>query len=210
MIQQILTFIAVFTTGILGAGIIFVLLDFETSPAEEDDREIPYENFYFLGNTKEDIIKYEKPENVDKGIVEDETPEGKVIMKYNENNNCFDYWSNNSIKYKHLEVLARKYVIIFDCRENYINIFKELLKSIDDNKKKLQEKEKEQNNNVFAKFKNYDGKTDKEWIVNEKANVYKKLGTYDEYFIVKKDYKQTNYKSFKSFFDSSSTKLKIQ
>tara|TARA_X000000368_G_scaffold419090_2_gene422347 strand:- start:7356 stop:7985 length:630 start_codon:yes stop_codon:yes gene_type:complete len=209
MIQELLTYIAVFTTGIFGAGIVFVLLDFKTSPAEKDDREIPYENFYLLGNTKQDIIKYEKLENVDKGIVEDETPEGKVIIKYNEDNKCFDYWSNKSIKYKYLEVLARKYVIIFECKENYINMFKELLKSIDDNKKN-QEREKKRNNDVFAKLKNYDDKKDKEWIVNQKANIYKKIGSYDEYFTVKKQYKQIDYKSFRPSFLDPSSKLKIQ
>jgi len=208
MIQELLTYFAVFTVGILGSGIVFVLLDFNSSPAEKYDREIPYENLYLLGNAKQDIIKYEKTVNIDKGVVEDETPEGNVIMKYNEDNLCFDYWSNKSIKYKYLEVLARKYVIIFECKENYINMFKELLKSIDDNKK-LQEREKEENNSVFAKFKNYDDKKDKEWIVNEKANTYKKIGSYDEYITVKKQYKRIDYKSFRPFLDLSS-KLKIQ
>ena len=62
---------------------------------------------------------------------------------------------------------------------------------------------------VFVTLKNYkldktDDKNSK--IVNEKANVYKRIGTYDDFFTVKKEVKNINYKSFmNSLFPPSST-----
>ena len=94
---------------------------------------VPYENLYPLGTPKDKIN--ESVENLMYKRVEETTPEGKVILTYDEPSNTFFYWSEKTIKYKYLEVLSRKYVILFDCKENYINIFRELLKS-------LQKKEK--------------------------------------------------------------------
>lgn len=211
MIKDLITIAAVFTTGVLGAAVVFVLFDVKTSLAEHDDRDIPYENYYLLGNTKEDIIKYEKQENIDKGIVEEETPDGKAVLKYNKDAVRFDYWSDKNIQYKYLEVLARKYVIIYECKDLYVNIFKELVKAweiVEKNKKDLDVVD-DKKDNVFVTLKNYkldktDDKNSK--IVNEKANVYKRIGTYQDFFTVKKEVKNINYKSFmNSLFPPSST-----
>ena len=202
MFKELFVYFAVFTVGILGAGTVFVLLDFKTSPAEEDDRDIPYENYYLLGNTKEDIIKYEKQKNINKGVVKEKTPEGTVYLKYNNDDVRFDYWADKSISYKHLEVLARKYVIIFECKENYINIFKELLKATEKNKNKTETEPKQ--DNVFAKLKNYktDKDDDREFIVNEKANVYKKIGTCKDFKELDKEPKHRNI-DYKTFINKS-------
>ena len=211
MIKDLITIAAVFTSGILGAAVVFVLFDFKTPLAEHDDRDVPYENYYLLGNTKEDIIKYEKQENIDKGIVEEETPDGKVVLKYNKDAVRFDYWSDKNIQYKYLEVLARKYVIIYECKDLYVNIFKELVKAweiVEKNKKDLDVVD-DKKDDVFVTLKNYkldktDDKNSK--IVNEKANVYKRIGTYEDFFTVKKEVKNINYKSFMhSLFPPSST-----
>jgi hypothetical protein len=211
MIKDLITIAAVFTSGILGAAVVFVLFDFKTPLAEHDDRDVPYENYYLLGNTKEDIIKYEKQENIDKGIVEEETPDGKAVLKYNKDAVRFDYWSDKNIQYKYLEVLARKYVIIYECKDLYVNIFKELVKAweiVEKNKNDLNVVD-DKKDDVFVTLKNYkldktDDKNSK--IVNEKANVYKRIGTYDDFFTVKKEVKNINYKSFmNSLFPPSST-----
>ena len=61
--QEIYTIVSVIIGGVLGSVVCFVLLDFKTTEATKKDFEIPYENYYLLGNTKEDIIEYEKQEN---------------------------------------------------------------------------------------------------------------------------------------------------
>jgi len=201
--HEIYTIAGVIIGGVFGALVCFVLLDFETSHARLQDIQIPYENYYLLGNNKEYVEEFEKEENISKGVVEEETPDGIVIMKYNNDIERFDYWADKSVKYKYLEVVARKYVILYDCRDKYINMFKELLDAIE--KQKIEEKKKVDNQvNVFAKLKNYkkDDKDD-EKIVNQKSNVYKHLGNLKEYYVVKKEYKNIDFKDFVHVFSTN-------
>jgi hypothetical protein len=106
----------------------------------------------------------------------EKTPLGNVLMFYNNKKESFEYYSDNSMPYRFLEVVGRKYVLTFNCRFLYVDMEKELEKyekKIKDEKEK-QEKEKEKENekeeipeilssdtkttpkkNVFAKFKSY-------------------------------------------------------
>ena len=202
-LQEVCTIIGVVVAGAVGGVISFVLLDFETSEARLQDLKIPYENYYLLGNNKEYVEEFEKDENIRKGVVEEETPDGVVIMKYNNDVERFEYWADKSIKYKYLETVARKYVILFDCREKYINMFKELLESMN---KLKEEKEKRNENevNVFANLKNYKKPAnDDEKIVNEKSNVYKHLGKLKDYTSEKQEVKNVDFKTFVREFSAN-------
>ena len=202
-LEEVCTIIGIVVAGAIGGLISFVLLDFETSEARLQDVKIPYENYYLLGNNKEYVEEFEKDENIRKGVVEEETPDGVVIMKYNNDVERFEYWADKSIKYKYLETVARKYVILFDCREKYINMFKELLESMN---KLKEEKEKRNENevNVFATLKNYKKPAnDDEKIVNEKSNVYKHLGQLKDYTSEKQEVKNIDFKTFAREFSAN-------
>lgn len=203
LLNDIFTVISVIISGVIGSGILFVLLDFKTTEARKEDIKIPYENFYLLGNNKNYILEFENQENLDKGVVEEETPDGFVIMKYNEEDNRFDYWSDQCIKYKYLEVVARKYVILFDCKDKYINMFKELLNAIEEKKDK-KTNDKDNDNDIFVSYKNYkktDDDNDK--IVNTKSNNYKNIGKYKDFKLNKKKIKEINYSTYKLDFLTS-------
>ncbi len=200
---EILTIISVIFGGILGGVVCFVLLDFETSHARLEDVRIPYENYYLLGNNKEYVKEFEKEENIKKGIVEEETPDGLVILNYNNEIERFEYWSDKMIRYKYLEVVARKYVIIYDCKDKYVNMFKELLEAMDKAKKEKNNKQKNEVN-VFVKLKNYKKKDDDdEKIVNQKANIYKHMGKLTEYSVKKKEIKNIDFRTFVRNFSTS-------
>jgi hypothetical protein len=97
------------------------------------------------------------------------TPLGNVYMRYNNNKKSFEYFSNNTIPYRFLESVARKYVMTFWCKPLFIDIEEELKiaeEKYDEERKKMEikekEKEKERENvatnnskNVVAQFKNY-------------------------------------------------------
>ena len=125
-----------------------------------------YESQFTLDLTPADIVETE--ENISLGIVEEDTPEGRVTMKYDLDGKCFHYWSDKVKSYKYLETVARKYCILYNCRENYINMFKELIKSLESKKTKPPPKV----DDIFVTFKNYENKTDNK-LVNERANIYK-------------------------------------
>ena len=121
-----------------------------------------YEFFYGLGTTKENLT--ETDENIEKQQVEEETPDGKVVLRWEDD--TFIYWTDKQITYKYLETVARKYVILYDCKEKYINIFKELYNlSV--------EKEEPVKESVFIKSKTVDRK---KGFVPEKSNKYKWKG----------------------------------
>ena len=86
---------------------------------------IPYENLFPLGMEKGCLV--ETPENVRLQRVQEVTPDGPVDLEHDGENNIFLYWSPSPISYKHLEVVARKYVILFDKKHVYVNMFRELL-----------------------------------------------------------------------------------
>jgi len=102
------------------------------------------------------------------------TPLGNVLMIYDLKNNTFKYYSDNSIPYRYLETVGRKYVKCFNCRPIFVDMEEELkLAEIKWEKDKLEKEQKEaedkikqeelkaknQSNenkkSVFAKFKSY-------------------------------------------------------
>jgi hypothetical protein len=116
-----------------------------------------------------EIIRLNKLEKLKNCYVMENTPNGNVLMRYDVDSENFYYYSDSSIPYRYLEVVARKYVKQFDCRPIFIDMEEELL-LFEERWKAHQEKklEKEMNNkketnvenpepkkNVFAKFKSY-------------------------------------------------------
>ena len=139
---------------------------------------------------KENELKqeYESDEGVEKFIkridelsknnfVMEKTPLGNVLMLYNNKRGSFEFYSDNTIPYRYLEPVSRKYVKMFDCRPIYCDMDEELKiseqkleekekeKKEKEEKKKEEEEENKKNNiaitvvdtkkNVFAKFKSY-------------------------------------------------------
>jgi hypothetical protein len=51
--------------------------------------------------------------------VSENTPQGIVFMAYDNDEEGFVYWADKNIDYKYLEVVARKYVTMFHCRNLY-------------------------------------------------------------------------------------------
>ena len=102
------------------------------------------------------------------------TPVGNVLMMYDTERETFKYYSDHSIPYRYLEVVARKYVKLFHCRPIFVNTEDEILlaeqKRDQLNKEKeekvtLEKKRKEdalaahkpieEKKQIFAKFKSY-------------------------------------------------------
>ena len=124
---------------------------------------------------KEDVrnnIIYQRLDKLKNNFIIEKTPLGNVLMFYNNKKESFEYYSDNSMPYRFLEVVGRKYVLTFNCRFLYVDMEKELEKyekKIKDEKEKQdKENKKEQipetltsvtktipKKTVFAKFKSY-------------------------------------------------------
>ena len=57
------------------------------------------------------------------------TPLGNVYMRYNNNKKSFEYFSNNTIPYRYLEAVGRKYVMTYWCKPLFVNLADELVKA---------------------------------------------------------------------------------
>ena len=150
-------------------------------------------------------------------VVYENTPKGNVIMRYSYDDEVFEYWCDNkTLLYKDLDVVARKYVIVYSCKDLYIDRFElQKQKFIEARNKYLAEikgrkeeeiKEDNKEDSLFIKSKmqkakenntNYmDGN-----LVNinklttvEKANSFKRLGNFNECTVWKPEANKTQVK----------------
>jgi DNA-binding protein H-NS len=85
------------------------------------------------------------------------TPLGNVYMRYNHFKNSFEYFSNNTIPYRYLETIGRKYVMTFRCKQLFIDLEDELKKASVLALEKEKEKEalEKVTTNPVQKFKSY-------------------------------------------------------
>lgn len=68
------------------------------------------------------------------------TPLGNVVMRYNNDKKTFEYYSNNTIPYRFLEVIGRKYVIAYNCKYIFVDMDDEMKKVSELNKIELTKK----------------------------------------------------------------------
>ena len=130
----------------------------EKEEEEEEEKEIkmvPYEDKYkdkikAINSLEEINSDKTLLDNLKYSFVMETTPNGNVLMFWDNNRSSFIYYSDTCIPYRYLEVVARKYVIMNNCREIYF-IMEEQLKPL----KKEEIVEKKEEKNVFAKLKSY-------------------------------------------------------
>ena len=183
--------------------------DDEDCDNEDDESEIKYTDKYPIEDAGDNVTK-EVNEN---SYVTDITPNGMVMMKYNYEEEGFEYWTDRSISYAYLETVARKYVTQFSCSNLYVNrqqileekriAIKEKKQREDDCCKMLEEDKREQSqnvdpdkddDNVFASFKSYNtvkGKISKNnssdtVVVSDKSNKYINKGRISEFKFLKR------------------------
>ena len=118
--------------------------------------------------TRNKIIN-NKLETLMNNYILEHTPLGNIYMRYNNIKGSFEYFSNNTIPYRYLEPVGRKYVMTYWCKPIFFDIADELKKAeikYDDKKKKDEEEAKKneldpkQNyKSIVAKIKRYN--TDK-------------------------------------------------
>jgi len=124
---------------------------------------------------------------------EDETPRGRVSMRYEPSTESFWYYTNDkNIPYKYLEAVARKYVCEHNRLDIFIDIREELRKGAEALKEAAQKKPTDEDNvnqkTVYAKFKKYNHKnarasnsSKKRVVVTARANRYSYRGTIEDF-----------------------------
>lgn len=138
----------------------------------------------------------ETEENLRRRVVEEVTPDGTVVLGLE--GEVFTYYAPRPVQYKYLETVARKYCIVYDCRERYVNIYRELLKNLP--------KKQEEPDQVFATFKSYNKR--RPTITKDRCNLYKWLGKSPELALDEppKEDSPLSYAEFKHLTEKDSEK----
>ena len=121
---------------------------------------------------KEMARKYTINKKLDKFVdnyVLESTPLGNIYMRYNNSKGSFEYFSNNTIPYRYLEPVGRKYVMVFWCKPIFIDLQEELkraeikyddeMKMRDTEEKRRLEEIKNNPKSVMARMKSYNKDT---------------------------------------------------
>lgn len=165
--------------------------------SDDGDDGDDYRNLYeyqYINEFKDKVISEKSDDELHelvKTYLTEETPDGMVVMYYDHKEGKFCYYSDKVIQYKYLETVSRKYAIVHDCGQIYINIEDEMynskLKLIEEFKKDEEDaKNKNDKSGVFAKFKSYNSRMSKEkgkgkWLLLENSNNYIYKGKMDAY-----------------------------
>ena len=134
----------------------------------------------FIKRIDELSKKFVIDERLDKlknNFVMEKTPLGNVLMLYNNKRGSFEFYSDNTIPYRYLEPVSRKYVKMFDCRPIYCDMEEELKIS----EKKLEEKDKEEKEKEEKKKQDdIENKKNNVAVVDTKKNVFAKFKSYNK------------------------------
>lgn len=203
--DMVTTFFTVF--GALASGFVlgFTLVSYmvydkceEEDDDDDDEKEEEYCFKFFdeLENLPERELQKEELEELRLKTLEEETPEGKVIMSYNSDTESFWYYANStSIPYSSLDAVARLYAVTYNCKSICINYKEEWERGKEkamkekelDLKRREEEQDKPKPKSIFAKFKGYnkkqgaDDEKKKYYIITEKANKFKYKGKTSEF-----------------------------
>lgn len=182
---------------------------------EEDYTKKYYEDFKKLENKE---LTDEDKNLLKKRILYEKTPEGEVIIYYNNDTETFYYWCDNkNIKYIILNSVVYKYAIEYKCKSlcvDYLNEVNRNEKELEDQEKSKPEEKTSTNVNndlndkekkIFVKFKNYKQKMNtynSEYLVTKNSNRFSYKGNIEEYYKsknknLKEEKKNISYSDFK-------------
>jgi len=138
-----------------------LLLDLTNEKLKLEDELSKLEELYNLNEEEEMknvahkfIINKKLDSYMDNYVLEC-TPLGNIYMRYNNNKNSFEYFSNNTIPYRYLEPVGRKYVMTYWCKPIFVDIEEELKKSEEKYQEEKNNNDSEDIKNKFSKLKIY-------------------------------------------------------
>ena len=204
-----------------------IIITYSYSIYEEEEEEYEeekviekYEDKYknkleTLEKTETSIDRLNQLKN---SFITETTPYGNVLMFWDQNRLSFTYYSDKTMPYRFLEVVARKYVIMNHCKDIYY-IMENEMKTI-----QVEPKKKTETSGVFAKLKNYNQSSlhdiksnvkenrnikpkptqknipdKKEIVIKEHSNQYSYEGKLMNFSFLKKENKKANNFTFEEF-----------
>ena len=163
--------------------------------------EMMYERKYLteLEQLEERVLSDTELNELKNKIVRENTPDGEIIMFYNNNTKSYFYYTDiRNVSYKILDAVARCYAVTYNVKQvcvNYKEVWEKakveaLQQQEKDNEEKAEEKAEETKvKSVFADFKDYNRKTHSHAsikrrryrITTDESNSFKYCGKIEDY-----------------------------
>jgi len=185
----------------------------ETPPS----KTIQYENKYLeiFENMEDSDLTQEEIEGLSNNYIMEYTPVGNVIMQYNHKKESFLYYSDNVIPFRYLEPIGRKYVIVFKCKQLFIDMKEELEKSKTQNNISKQPAKPTKTKDILSKLKSNNTLKPLQSQINTKIQInrYTSMGRFSNFNFLKRVDKtiiDKNYSiSFSDFKKMSANKTSL-
>lgn len=167
--------------------------------SEEFNYELPYECLYDLSFN--DLDKDKNDIDFSELFIDEDTPSGKIYMKYNDEDDVYYYWSDTvNIPYLFLNSVAKKYSIQFNTRyffseEYYRDSDGESSEQDGETSEPDGEVSEQDNNDVFVNLKK---RKDVKKIKDVKKNHFKRQGNTSDFINDKDQVEKISYKNFKN------------
>lgn len=134
-------------------------------------------------NARNHVI-HERHLKLKNSYVLENTPVGNVVMFYNVDKEAFEYYSDHSVPYRFLDVVARKYVKVYNCRPLYVDMEEELNKQKEKKRKMEEEEQRKKEEEEKQRQKQNEESQKKETqsanATSEKKNVFAKFKSYNK------------------------------
>ena len=134
---------------------------------------------------REYTLKHKLDKFITNYVVE-HTPVGEVWMRYNNSKQSFEYFSNNTIPYRYLEVVARKYVMTFWCKPIFINLRAEI------EQQQQQQQQQQNNNHKNTQLQSQEPKTQNKQKKGNQTNAFSSIQMYNESMKMPKNRQNVN------------------
>ena len=180
---------------------LFTKKDWKVVHIKLETEKEKYEKKYDEEFDELNVHELNEDENADfkESICVDDCPRGKVIMRYNLDEETFEYFTNSrNIPHSYLDVVAKKFIIENDCKIIYklevkVGETDETdgddgtdgtdggdEKEVETQKEETSDNDKEEETSVFATFKKAE-KTKQTPLIVKIINKYKSVGTIEDY-----------------------------
>lgn len=196
---EILNFFFIVFTG-LGFSLIAVI-HILYLPLKHKEIVIDDPNILYLTEYVDKFETLDENNNTDisrlkHNILFERTPIGNIIMYYE--NDEFKYYCDRTPSFGFLETVARKYVIVFNCKRLY-KIYSE--QEIEEKKEKKEEDIKPKKKSVYANFKRYNNNKKTKINDNEPIlqNKYKFIGKIRDFSFLQIEKKSEQKMSIQDF-----------
>jgi len=150
---------------------------YQLKDSEEFNDELPYEQLYDVSFNE--LSKNKNNIDFEDLYIEEETPSGKIHMKYNKEGFFYYFTDAKTIPFYTLNSVAKKFTIDYDCR--FIFVEDETSDEEEESQEEESQEEEtiiEEKKNVFIKLKKTEKKINDNKVVRK--NHFKKIGDLNE------------------------------